>query len=281
MPMRYGRSVVFQGELGAFSQSAAQKLLGDNLRFLPCPTFADVFDVLKQKKADHAVIPIENTLHGSVHDNYDLLVECDYFVTGETKLRISHQLITMPEVTWRSVKQVFSHPVALNQCRRFFQKYPQIKPIPFYDTAGSVKMLQETRTPASGAIASVTAASIYGGRIQKRDIEDNPENYTRFFLLSKQRKAPKTTAGPGWKTSLVFSTPNQPGALFKALACFALRNISLTKIESRPIQGKPWEYRFYLDLEGPDNSDVVKRALSNLSELTDWMKILGSYQSTL
>jgi prephenate dehydratase len=279
MAKKSAAGVAFQGELGAFSHAAAQKLLGQKIEPLPCPSFALVFEALKSGPADYAVIPIENTLHGSVHENYDHLLECAFSITGETSVRITHQLITMPSVRYRDVRRVFSHPVALNQCRRFFAEHPKIEAVPFYDTAGSVKMLQAEQPEGAAAIASETAAEIYGGVIRKRNIEDHRQNFTRFFLLSKRAgTAPPATGA--WKTSLVFSMANRPGALFKALACFALRDITLTKIESRPLRGKPWEYLFYVDFLGSADDTPVKNSLANLAELTEFLKILGSYRPT-
>ncbi len=279
MPDKLAATAAFQGELGAFSHAAMQKLLGSRAKPLPCPLFRDVFEALRLGKTNYAVLPIENTLHGSVHENYDHLLDYHLAVIGETSLRISHQLITLPDVAFRNVRQVFSHPVALNQCRDFFLRNKQLKPVPFYDTAGSVKMLTQERPKAAAAIASETAAQIYRAVIRKRDIEDDPQNFTRFFLLTKpsrKLKPPSLNA----KTSLVFSMPNLPGALFKALACFALREISLTKIESRPLRGKPWEYFFYVDLVGSLNDDNVQNAIANLRELAKFVRILGCYRPT-
>jgi prephenate dehydratase len=273
------RTFAFQGELGAFSHAAAQKLLGTNITPLPRNSFRDIFEALRSDEAAFAVVPIENTLHGSVHENYDHLLDYGFPVVGETSLRISHQLIAMPGIRFRDIRKAFSHPVALNQCRNFFKKHPSIEPVPFYDTAGSVKMLSEQMPPAAAAIASETAAHIYGGIIQRGHIEDDAQNFTRFFLLSKQiKKAPSAVGEP--KTSIVFSTPNQPGALFKAMACFALRDLNLTKVESRPLRGKPWEYLFYIDLLGSVDDEPVKNALANLAELSQFLKILGSYRPT-
>jgi prephenate dehydratase len=279
MPSNAQRAVAFQGELGAFSHAAMQKLLGPRSKPLPRSSFKEVFESLRSCEAHYAVLPIENTLHGSVHENYDHLLEYDFCVTGETSLRISHQLITLPNVHFRDVRQVYSHPVALNQCRSFFLQHKHIEPVPFYDTAGSVKMLRAEKPAAAGAIASETAARIYGAVIRKRNIEDDPQNFTRFFLLTKQPPRVKTL-GAGAKTSLVFSTPNTPGALFKVLACFALRDISLTKIESRPLRGKPWEYLFYVDLLGSLGETSVQNAIANLRELAEFVKILGCYRPT-
>lgn len=275
MPSR----LAFQGEFGAFSHFAALKLTGTRTRLLPCESFKAVFDALQQNEADKAVIPIENTLHGSVHENYDYLLACDVPISGETTLRISHNLIALPNVKLSQIGRAFSHPVALNQCRRFFELNPQIKPMSFYDTAGSVKMLKKERPADAAAIASAMAAELYGARILKRNIEDNPRNFTRFFLLTKQKSFRKHQRGP-WKTSIVFSTSNIPGALFRAMACFALRDLNLTKIESRPAAERPWEYLFYVDIVGAQMDTKVDRALDHLREITTFFKVLGSYQPT-
>jgi prephenate dehydratase len=279
MTTRNKNFVAFQGERGAFSHSAAQKLLGGEIEAFPLPTFKEVFEALRDGRVQHAVIPIENTLHGSVLENYDHLLHFGFPIRGETSVRISHHLIAMPGVTLRQIRKAYSHPVALNQCRRFFEKNKKIAATPFYDTAGSVKMLQELRPEGSAAIASETAAGIYGGEILKRNLEDNRENFTRFFLLTKQRK-PISGAIGDWKTSVVFSTANSPGSLFKVMACFALRDLSLTKIESRPLPGKPWEYLFYVDLLGSLQDKSVQSALANLAEVAQFSKVLGSYRPT-
>lgn len=279
MPHRAVRSVAFQGERGAFSYSAALKLLGSGIRDLPCPTFRDVFESLKSGKVNFAVLPIENTLHGSVLENYDHLLEYAFPICGETNVRIAHNLIVMPGVRFREIRKALSHPVALNQCREFFKKNKQIEPVSFYDTAGSVKMLSERNEPGAAAIASESAAKIYNGEILRRNIEDDRQNFTRFFLLTKQAKSAHLGSG-NWKTSLAFSTENAPGALFRAMACFALRDLNLTKIESRPLRGKPWEYLFYVDLIGRADDRPVQNALNNLREMTRFVRVLGSYRPT-
>jgi prephenate dehydratase len=268
--------VAFQGELGAFSQQAILQLLGPTARPTPYQQFADVFRALAEREVDAAVVPIENTLHGSVHENYDHLLQFGLPITGETNVRIIHNLIAPPRVRFSAVRRVFSHPVALNQCRSFFEANPQIERVSFYDTAGSVKMLMGERPPDAGAIASTLAAEIYGAHILKRGIEDDRENYTRFFLL--RRKVLRTSArAVQWKTSLVFSTRNKPGALFRALSAFALRDLNLAKIESRPLRGKPWEYLFYVDLIGHVDDQAVRNAIRHLAELADMLRVLGCY----
>ncbi len=279
MPHKPSHSVAFQGERGAFSHLAATKFLGGAMKDLPSATFRDVFEAVKSSKAGFAVIPIENTLHGSVHENYDHLLEYGFPICGETNVRIAHNLIAMPGARFRDIRKAFSHPVALNQCRQFFKKYKQIEPISFYDTAGSVKMLEEQRIPSAAAIASESAAAIYHGAILKRNIEDHRRNFTRFFLLAKQPRHVRSGTGP-WKTSVVFSTENAPGALFRAMACFALRDLNLTKIESRPLRGKVWEYLFYVDLIGQADDTPVQNALNSLREMTHFVRVLGSYRPT-
>jgi len=272
----------FQGELGAFSQEAIRQLLGPGAKPVPCQRFDQVFATLKARKVDCAVIPIENTLHGSVYENYDLLLKHNFIICEETSVRIVHNLIAPPGVTFHSVRKVFSHPVALNQCLDFFASNKQIERESFYDTAGSVKMVMADRPSASAAIASAFAAKIYGGKILKKGIEDDRQNHTRFFLLEPEGSEPRVPKGAAkrpWKTSLVFSTKNIPGSLFRALSALALRDLNLTKIESRPLRGKPWEYMFYVDLIGHQNDKNVRNALGHLEELTDFLRVLGSYHA--
>ena len=273
--------VAFQGERGAFSEEAAHRLLGPAIEVLPCPRFEDVFRALDRKKVQAAVIPIENTLHGSVHENYDHLLHFNLPIVAETNVRIVHNLIAMPGVCFGKIRRVFSHPVALNQCLDFFAAHPQLEKIPFYDTAGSVKMMMEEGLQDAAAIASAVAAEIYGARILRRSIEDDRQNFTRFFALRRpgdiRRHPVRAKKGAQWKTSLVFTTRNVPGALFRALSAFALRDLNLTKIESRPLRGKPWEYLFYLDFLGQVSDPVCRNALSHLRELADMLRVLGCY----
>jgi prephenate dehydratase len=275
--------IAFQGERGAFSEEAARKLLPPEIRLLPCARFEDVFRSVKHGRATGAVIPIENTLAGSVHENYDHLQNFELPIVGETSVRIIHNLIAIEDVKFSAIRRVYSHPVALNQCLNFFAQNPQIEPVPFYDTAGSVKMIAEKKLTDAGAIASAVAAEIYGARILRKSIEDDRQNFTRFFLLRTPRLMRKSGPQAGnsahtqWKTSLVFTTRNVPGGLFRALAAFALRDLNLTKIESRPLRGKPWEYLFYLDFLGRVDSPAARNALSHLRELADFLRILGCY----
>jgi prephenate dehydratase len=271
----------FQGEPGAFSHKAAMDLLGPEVVVEPRARFEDVFTALRDGEADAAVIPIENTLHGSVHENYDHLLQFDFRIVAETNVRIVHNLIAVPGVRFKDVKRVFSHPVALNQCIDFFKANPQVVREPFYDTAGSVKMVMTEGLQDAAAIASAVSAEIYGAKILKRSIEDDRQNFTRFFLLRRPDQPPlvlNEQAKKGWKTSLVFTIRNQPGSLFKALSAFALRELSMIKIESRPLRGKPWEYLFYVDFLGNTDDERVQRALSHLQELADLLRVLGCYR---
>jgi len=273
----------FQGALGAFSQEAVVQLLGKKAEVTPFAKFEEVFRALARGKIDGAVIPMENTLAGSVHENYDHLLNFDVHIAAETNVRIVHNLIAAPGVRFQDIRKVYSHPVALNQCLNFFAENPQIERVPFYDTAGSVKMITEEKLSDAAAIASAVAAEIYGARVLRKSIEDDRQNFTRFFLLRSPRflVASRTESASSnraqWKTSLVFTTRNIPGALFRALAAFALRDLNLTKIESRPLRGKPWEYLFYLDFLGRADSPAARNALSHLRELADFLRILGSY----
>jgi prephenate dehydratase len=269
----------FQGELGAFSQEAVQKLLGDAAVVVPYQRFEDVFKSLDAGETDASVIPIENTLHGSVHENYDHLLNYNVRIVAETNVRIVHNLIAPVGVRLKDVRRAFSHPVALNQCLDFFVRHPNVEKSTFYDTAGSVRMVVNEGLRDAAAIASSVAAEIYGAHILKRSIEDDRRNFTRFFLLNtkKKRVLPPQPTSPVWKTSLVFSTSNTPGSLFRSMSAFALRDLNLTKIESRPLRGKPWEYLFYLDFNGSEGEEKVQNALRHLQELADFLRVLGSY----
>lgn len=265
--------VAFQGELGAFSQQAARRIFGPHLQPLPCLAFEDVFRRLVRGKADFAVIPIENSLAGSIHQNFDLLAKHSLESIGETYVRIEHHLIANPRARMADIRQVYSHPVALAQCRTFLGSLRAAEEVSFYDTAGSVKFIRDKHLSNAAAVASADAARMYGMKILKRNIEDDRENYTRFLALARRGRVPHG----GAKTSLVFSLRNEPGALFKALSVFALRDINLTKIESRPIRGRRWEYLFYVDLQSDIRSRQCVNALRHLQEMTAYFKVLGSY----
>ena len=269
-------SVAIQGERGSFSEEAARKLLGRSLKVRAEETFAALFRSVSAGECRYSLVPIENTLAGSIYENYDLLLDHDLHIVGEVDLLIIHNLIAFPGTTIRNLRQVYSHPVALAQCVQFFKRHPKVEKIPFYDTAGSVKMLAERRIPGGAAIASKLAAHVYGARILKTHLEDHQENYTRFLLLSR---VPRVAPGSN-KVSIAFSTQNVPGALFKCLSVFALRDINLTKLESRPLRGRPWEYFFYLDFLGSVKEQKCRKALDHLSEITDFLRVLGCYRST-
>lgn len=265
--------VSFQGESGAFSEVAARDFFAKKIKTIPCESFDRLFELVEKRKVDFGVIPIENSLIGSIHRNYDLLLEKDINVIGEHYLRINHCLIGNQKTTVKKISKVYSHPAALDQCRNFFDKNPQIAPISYYDTAGSVKMLAEASFDNAAAIASPFAAEIYKMKILRKNIEDETNNFTRFLFISKK----KITVPKDSKTSIVFAMKNEPGVLYKVLSVFALRDIDLTKIESRPLRKKAWRYHFYLDFNGSINEDRIKNALNHLKEVTEFIKILGSY----
>jgi prephenate dehydratase len=267
-------TVAFQGERGSFSEEAAYKLLGPHIRVRPCETFSAIFEAVATGQTKYCLAPIENTLAGSVYENYDLLLKHDLHIVGEVSLRIVHNLIAFPGTTLRSVRQVYSHPVALAQCSRFFARHPKLAKIPFYDTAGAVKMLAERHVRDGAAIASRTAAAVYHARLLKTHLEDHHENFTRFLLLSRSA----TVSRRANKVSLVFSTENAPGALYRCLSVFALRDIDLTKMESRPLRGRPWEYFFYLDFIGNVKEERCRNALAHLGEVTNFLRVLGCYK---
>jgi prephenate dehydratase len=290
--------IAIQGELGSFSHEAAEKML-PRCTVVPCARSAEVFDRVEAGSVGAAVIPIENTLAGTVAEHADLLVARDVFIQAEYLLRIVHNVIAAPGVQLRSLRQVLSHPVALDQCRDFFRKHPQIESVPFYDTAGSVKHVMEKSLKDAAGIAGRQAAREYSGNIVQASIEDDKRNFTRFFLLRKvgrlaARKNPRRPQKKGEmehavnvayrrmippgsnKTSIAFKVANVPGALFKSLSVFALRDISLSKIESRPMRGRPWEYVFYVDfLRGDD--EPARNALRHLGEVAEFVKVLGIY----
>jgi len=289
--------VAIQGELGSFSHEAAEKMV-PRCTVVPCARSAEVFDRVERGLAGAAVIPIENTLAGTVTEHADLLVARDVFIQGEHLLRIVHNVITAPGVKLKSLRRVLSHPVALDQCRNFFRRHPQFEVVPFYDTAGSVKHVIASKLRDAAGIAGRQAAQQYGGRILQAGIEDDKRNFTRFFLIRKcrGRENPHFSQNRGEvrhpmhalyqrliprganKTSIAFQVKNVPGALFKSLSVFALRDISLSKIESRPMRGRPWEYVFYVDfLRGDD--EPARNALRHLSEVAEFVKVLGIYRA--
>ena len=265
--------IAYQGEPGAFSEKAARALFGKRSTTKPKPTFKEVFRFASSSGTHCGVIPIENSLFGSVHENYDLLLRHKLYIVGEVKLRIRLHLMALPGVSLKEVKAVYSHLQALGQCEQFLRKLKDVEVVAQYDTAGSAKMIREQNKKDVAAVASAEAARVYGLRILRRNVESNHHNFTRFLLLSRKR-APSSRQ---MKTSVVFAVRNIPGALFKALGSFALREINLLKIESRPLVGKPWQYLFYLDIEGSERDPNIIAALKHLQELSTLVRVLGSY----
>ncbi len=267
-----GMVVAFQGEMGAYSEGAASQFFGPSIHVKPCESLDDVFKVVEQGEAQFGIVPIENSLEGSISRTYDLLLDSSLRVCGETELRVVHCLIASPGTRLDLIKKVYSHPQALGQCQAFL-KHLGCELIPTYDTAGSVKMIKEKGITDGAAIASARAAEIYGMQIIAQEIEDNPNNFTRFFILAKQDSPPTGND----KTSIVFSVKHRPGALYEFLKDLAMKNINLTKIESRPTRQKPWEYNFYLDFEGHREDEAAREALDNLEKTSLFLKVLGSY----
>lgn len=264
--------VAFQGEPGAFSEQAICEYFGQ-VQTLPCETFEAVFAAVAARQAEAGLIPIENSLAGSIHQNYDLLLKYNLFIVGEYFLRVRLCLIAFPGVKIEQIQKVISHPQALGQSAGYLQRLG-VKTEPVYDTAGSVKLLRERGERTLAAIASRRAAEIHAMQVLAEGIEDDDQNYTRFLAIRPEAASPRGKA----KTSIVFTLNNRPGALFEALSVFALRTIDLTKIESRPIPGRPWEYLFYVDLAGSTRDEPVQRALEHLKEYALMLRVFGSYR---
>jgi chorismate mutase / prephenate dehydratase len=267
-----GVTVAFQGESGAYSEEAAYRYFGTSARLKPCETLEEAFQTVEKREIQFGLVPVENSLEGSIPRTYDLLLDSSLKVGGETQLRIVHCLIGQPDATIDSIKEVYSHTQALGQCKNFLQKMGW-KANPAYDTAGSVKMVKESGRKDIAAIASARAAQIYGMKILAQGIEDNNNNFTRFFVLAREDATPSGSD----KTSLVFSVKHTPGALYGALSGLADLKINLTRIESRPTRQKPWEYNFYVDIEGHRQDENIRQAMRKLEEHTVFVKILGSY----
>lgn len=271
-PARNAR-IAFQGERGAFSEEAAIRLLGEQIELVPRPTFDSLFSSVREGVADYALAPIENTLAGSVVMSMDLLLESNLQIIGEVIQPIAHYLIGCPGAAFEQIRSVESHPVALAQCEHFLRANPQMARRATLDTAGSVREVVRAADPSRAAIAGERAAKTYGASILREHIEDHRENYTRFVLLAPSAKAnPRAN-----KLSLVVQLAHVPGALYEALGVFARRSINLLKIESRPIPGHPWQYRFYLDLQASLQDDKTVAALQELRECTDTVRVLGCY----
>lgn len=273
--------IAFQGEPGAYSEAAVLEHFGADTPTLPCESFDAVFAAVTGGQAQQGMIAIENSVAGSIHHNYDLLLQNELTIIGEHYLRVRHCLIAQPGVKIEDVRQVISHPQALAQCEGYLRRHGMQAQV-FYDTAGAVKHLKESGDQTNlaagsftAAIASRRAADVYGMCVLEEGIEDNPANFTRFQVIS--REPVDTTETGSYKTTIVFSLRNQPGSLFKALSVFALRDIDLTKIESRPLVGRPWEYLFYIDFARPVTDPSAERALAHLDEYAVSLRVLGSY----
>ncbi len=272
-------TVAFQGERGAYGEAAAVAYFGETVTPQPHNDFQKVFKAVTNGEAHLGILPIENTLFGSIHQNYDHLLRYKLSIIGEIQIPIAHQLIALPGVTLDEVKKVYSQPPALGQCIRSLERYlPAVEQVPTYDTAGGVKMIKEQQIQDGAGLASKRAAEIYGMNILQADMQDNDQNYTRFVIVSRDPVVPENG---DTKTTIVYSFKDMPGALFKSLAVFALRDIDLTKIESRPLHGKRWEYFFYIDFLGNQNEERCQNALNNLAEITTYLRVLGSYPRTV
>ncbi len=267
-----GTEVAFPGEAGAYSEEAALQFFGPLVDTKPCDSLDEVFRVVAQDEVQFGIIPVENSLEGSISQSYDLLLDSSLKVCGEIELRVVHCLIANPGARLDLIKRIYSHPQALGQCKAFL-KHLDCELIPTYDTAGSVKLIKEKGLTDDGAIGSMRAAEIYGMKVIAREIEDNPNNFTRFFILSREDSPPTGND----KTSIVFSVKDRPRVLYEFLREFAERGINLTKIESRPTRHKPWEYNFYLDFEGHREDDIAQEVLDSLEPYSIFLKILGSY----
>jgi len=266
--------IAFQGEPGAYSEAAGLRF-SDHADLLACEAFEDVFAAVASGKATHGILPVENSIGGSIHRNYDLLLENDLPIVGEVTLPITHNLMALPGTALKDVRRILSHPQALAQCERFLRGMSGVSVEATYDTAGSAKLVKEHKLTDAAAIASERAANVFGLEILRAEIQDYSDNITRFLLISRTGE----TGDHVDKTSVVFSLPNEPGSLFKALSVFALRDIDLTKIESRPIRGRPWEYLFYVDIPIGRHDLRCARALVHLAEFARSMRTLGSYPS--
>jgi prephenate dehydratase len=266
--------IAYQGEPGAFSEAAARRVDAE-AQMVPCRTFEEVFDAVESGKAAYGMLPIENSIGGSIHHNYDLLVTHQIPIVAEVELPVVHQLLALPGATLDGLRRVYSHPQALAQCERFLRTLSGVEIVATYDTAGSAKMVADSGLSDAAAIASARAGEVFGLTALASSIQDFDDNITRFLVIG--RRPFKNAIAD--KTTIVFSVPNEPGSLFKALSVFALRGVDLTKLESRPIQGRPWEYLFYADLAAARDELTCARALSHLAEFAPTLRTLGSYSS--
>lgn len=266
--------IAYQGEPGSFSEQAARQFFGKRAPLKPLPTFSDVFVQTEQKAKGCCIVPIENSLFGSIHPVYDLLLKHNLHIIGEVKLRIELHLMALPKTQISGIRTIYSQLQALGQCENFLGKLHHVKVEAVHDTAAAARFIRERRQHDAAAIASEQAARTHALKILKRNVESDHRNFTRFLALSHTPVQPQGKV----KTSLVFAAKNIPGSLFKALAVFALRDINLLKIESRPLIGRPWEYLFYLDVEGSPNSVLFRQALNHLNEMCTFVRVLGCYR---
>ncbi|MDB5048898.1 MAG: prephenate dehydratase [Fibrobacteres bacterium] len=282
----------FQGVHGAYSELASKQLLGPRTQTIPCESFEDVFDAVSKGKAERGILPIENSLAGSIHQNYDLLLARDLHIVGEAHLKVEHVLMCHPFASLKALTQVRSHPQALAQCSHFFAETKRIKPVVFFDTAGAAESLAKEAPAHIGAIASAYAAELYGLKVLKRNLQNHPNNFTRFLAVAKGPLTPGRAASKAdaYKTSIAFMpNRNQVGILFNILGVFALREIDLLKIESRPNPLSPFEYWFYVDFAGAPTrgaggkagNSKVDQALEQLRGMASRLKILGSYPRSI
>jgi len=271
--------IAFQGERGAYSEMATLNYFHFEVETLPQRSFQDVFDAVLEGKVEYGIVPLENSLAGSIHENYDLFLRYpDIKIVGETKLRIVHSLIGLPDATIEGIRKVFSHPQGLAQCARFLDEHPYMEKVPFYDTAGSVAHVAKEGKKEYAAIAHEGAARIYGMKVLKSGIETNPLNYPRFAILARAELEVGETPN---KASIVFSTPDKPGSLFRCMKVLADRNLNMKKLESRPIPGKPWQYMFYVDLELPEDLGIFQEAIAEIGALSeDEVRVLGLYRAS-
>ncbi|MDE1861010.1 MAG: prephenate dehydratase [Candidatus Micrarchaeota archaeon] len=267
------RSVAYYGEPGSYSEYAAFTYFWSDVKLMPIKYLPEIFEAV-ERNVDYGVVPIENSIEGAVTQTYDMLLKHRVRIVGEHIVKISHCLLANEGVRLKDVKKVYSHPQALGQCREYIQKI-KADPIPYYDTAGSAKMVSQEKLKDSAAIASERAAKLYHLEILAKGIETNRYNFTRFFVISKKFRK----VGKADKTSIVFSVKNTPGSLFSALTCFSVNRINLLLLQSRPIVGRPWEYNFYVDCEGEENQTALKDSIQRLREDTAFVKVLGSYPS--
>ena len=265
--------IAFQGERGAFSEEAAYHFFHKNVELQPRKIFRDVFDSVKTRQCDFGVVPIENTFTGSIHQNVDLLLEFDLSIIGEVILRIKHNLLGVKGSSIKDIQNIYSHPQALEQSSFYLDKLEGVDIISMYDTAGSAKFVSEKNDKHLASIASLRACKDYQLKVLKEGIESNHQNYTRFVVIAPEAQ----NLDKGGKTSIVFTTKDIPGALFKSLSVFALRDINLLRIESRPLRKGPWKYYFYLDFEGSILEESCQNAINHLLEITNFLKVLGSY----